>query len=53
MKILMCSLLLSCFAASSATARDSIDKFRDRLHSCSQLVIIEGLIIDGRIVSDL
>jgi len=39
MKILVCSLMLSCFAVFSATGRDSAEMLRDRFIFCSQFVI--------------
>jgi hypothetical protein len=39
MKILVCSLVLCCCAAASATGADSAEMLRDRLLFCSQFVI--------------
>jgi len=49
MKIVICSLLLSCCAVSSTIAADSREMFRNRLVVCSQFVIIE----DPVVVEDL
>jgi hypothetical protein len=42
MKILVCSLMLSCYVASSAAAGDSQQMLRDRLLFCGQFEI-QGL----------
>jgi hypothetical protein len=47
MKILVCSLMLSCAVASSAAAEDTQQMIRDRLQFCSQFEIqgLDGLLI--------
>ena len=41
MKVI-CSLILSCFTAVSASARDSTEMHRDRINLCNQFVIEEA-----------